>query len=185
MRRRFRDRLPEHHGDAAVLEAVIEIPKGCRNKYEFDPDHGVIRLDRTLFTATQFPADYGFIRHTASEDGDPLDTMVLLQEPTFPGCWILVRAVGVFWMHDEAGTDPKLLCVPARDPWWAHVRDVGDAPPFLLAEIRHFFTVYKQLEPGKSTRCYGWQGVEVADVVVRETQLRARGAAAPGTEPTR
>lgn len=88
-------------------------------------------------------------------------------------------------MHDEAGTDPKLLCVPARDPWWADVRDVDDAPQFLLAEIRHFFTVYKQLEPGKSTRCYGWEGVQVADAVVRAAQRRARRAAAPGTNPSR
>jgi inorganic pyrophosphatase len=166
-------------GDATelVLEVVIEIPKGSRNKYELAVN-GEIYLDRTLFTATQFPADYGFVLETLAEDEDPLDTLVLLEEPTFPGCRVRVRPVGVFWMSDEAGRDPKLLCVPARDPRWKTVRDIGDLDPFLLEEISHFFAVYKQLEPGKTTRCFGWEGLEAAGTLVVRCQRRFQVARA-------
>lgn len=154
------------------LVAVIEAPKGCRNKYEFDDEQQVIWLDRTLFTATQFPADYGFIIDTLGDDDDPVDTLVLLEEATFPGCRIRVRPVGVFSMSDEAGIDPKLVCVPANDPRWAPVTDIADLPPFLLAEIEHFFRVYKQIEPGKGTECHGWEGRAEAEAVVRRARQR-------------
>src|SRR3954452_4057687 len=117
------------------IEIVVEIPKGSRNKYEVDHDSGEIFLDRTLFTATQYPADYGFVPDTLAEDGDPLDVLVLLDEPTFPGCHIHARPVGVFWMSDEAGPDAKVLCVPATDPRHGRIHDLADLPEFLLAEI--------------------------------------------------
>src|SRR5206468_396896 len=114
-------------------------------------------LDRTLFTATAYPADYGYIPQTLAEDGDPLDAMVLLAAPTFPGCQIRVRPIGVFWMHDEHGPDAKLLCVPAGDPRWQTMHTLDDLPPYLPEEIGHFFNVYKDLEPGKHTDVRGWQ----------------------------
>ncbi|HZD65377.1 MAG TPA: inorganic diphosphatase, partial [Acidimicrobiales bacterium] len=121
------------------IDAVIEIPKGSRNKYEEDHETGTIWLDRTLFTATQYPADYGFVPDTLADDGDPLDVLVLLDEPTFPGCHIRARVVGLFRMQDEKGDDTKVLAVPATDPRWEAVTDIGDLPALLLAEIQHFF----------------------------------------------
>ena len=97
-------------------EVIVEIPRGSRNKYEMDHETGAIWLDRTLFTSMQYPADYGFFPYTRAEDGDPLDALVMLAEPTFPGCHVMVRAVAVFWMSDEKGADAKVLCVPAHDP---------------------------------------------------------------------
>jgi len=154
------------------IEAVVEIPKGSRNKYEMDHETGVIHLDRMLFTATQYPTDYGFAPDTLAEDGDPLDILVLLDEPTFPGCHVTVRPVGVFWMSDEAGPDAKILSVPARDPRWKAINDVEDLPPFLLEEIAHFFDVYKQLEPGKGTETRGWFGRDEAERAVDDARRR-------------
>ena len=149
---------------------VVEIPKGSRNKYEADHDTGEIWLDRMLFTATQYPADYGYLPNTLADDGDPLDAMVLLEERTFPGCHILARPVAVFWMRDEKGADAKLLCVPATDPRWASVHDIADLPPHLLDEIGHFFEVYKALEPGKGTETRGWEGREAAEEAVADAR---------------
>ena len=154
------------------VEVIIEIPRGSRNKYEMDHDSGAIWLDRMLFTATQYPADYGFVPHTLAEDGDPLDILVILDEPTFPGCHIRVRPVGVFWMTDEAGPDAKVLCVPARDPRSSGVKDLGDLPQFLLAEIEHFFAVYKDVEPGKSVETAGWEGADAAARAVTDSRER-------------
>jgi inorganic pyrophosphatase len=142
--------------DASVT-VVVEIPKGSRNKYEIDHDSGAIWLDRHLFTATQYPADYGFVPDTLAGDGDPLDALVLLDEPTFPGVHIRARAIGVFWMRDEAGPDAKLLCVPESDPRWSHLVDLDDVPEHLKAEITHFFEIYKALEPSKHTQIDAWQ----------------------------
>ena len=132
-----------------TIDVIIEIPRGSRNKYEVDHRTGHIRLDRRLFSATTYPTEYGFIPDTLSEDGDPLDVLVLTEDPTFPGCWIDVRPVGVMWMTDDAGRDAKILCVHHREPRWADTRDIGDLPPETLAEIKHFFSIYKDLEPGK------------------------------------
>ena len=132
------------------FDVLIEIPRGSRNKYEVDHESGLIRLDRTLFTATQYPADYGFIPETLGEDGDPLDALVLVLEPTFPGCLIRSRPIGMFRMTDEKGGDDKVLCVPAGDPRQENLRDLDDLPTFDRLEIEHFFLIYKQLEPGKS-----------------------------------
>ncbi|HEY8527127.1 MAG TPA: inorganic diphosphatase [Acidimicrobiales bacterium] len=155
------------------IDVVVEIPRGSRNKYEFDHEAGVFRLDRRLFTATTYPADYGYIPGTLSEDGDPLDALVLLEEPTFPGCWITARPVAVFWMTDDKGPDAKILCVPAGDPRWANVADLGDLPEFLAHEIEHFFEVYKVLEPDKSSSVRGWEGVEAARSEIASCRRRA------------
>lgn len=154
------------------FDVTVEIPKGNRNKYEVDHDTHRIRLDRTLFTATQYPADYGFIDHTLGLDGDPLDALVLLLEPTFPGCLIECRAIGMFRMTDEAGGDDKVLCVPAGDPRQSHLRDVGDVSEFDQLEIKHFFEVYKDLEPGKSVEGANWVGREAAETEVQASFQR-------------
>ncbi|MDP4691977.1 MAG: inorganic diphosphatase [Ilumatobacteraceae bacterium] len=145
------------------IEMIVEIAQGSRNKYEMDHETGAIWLDRTLFTATQYPLDYGFFPHTLGEDGDPLDALILLPQPTFPGCHMWARPIGVFWMTDEKGPDAKVLCVPSRDARYAHYRDLSDAPDFLLAEIANFFEVYKLIEPDKSTEVGGWNGVAEAE----------------------
>jgi inorganic pyrophosphatase len=158
------------------IEVVVEIPKGSRNKYEADHDTGAIWLDRMLFTATQYPTDYGFVPDTLAEDGDPLDVLVLLDEPTFPGCHIHARPVAVFWMQDEAGPDAKVLCVPSTDPRQAAITDIESLPAHLLDEIGHFFDVYKALEPGKGTETRGWQGREAAEAAVEDARRRYKGA---------
>ncbi len=138
------------------FDVTIEIPKGQRNKYEVDHVTGRIRLDRMLFTSTRYPHDYGFIENTLGEDGDPLDALVLLEEPTFPGCLILCRAIGMFHMRDEKGGDDKVLCIPAGDVRKEHIQDLSDISEFDLLEIQHFFETYKDLEPGKSVEGAHW-----------------------------
>lgn len=159
------------------IEITVEIPMGSRNKYELDHETGRIRLDRTLFTATRYPADYGFIEATLSEDGDPLDCLVLVQEPTFPGCLVTGRPIGVFWMRDEKGPDAKILAVPAGDSRW-QLSDIGELPEHMLLEIGHFFETYKDLEPGKSSDVHGWQGRVEAEREVERSRLRFQEAAA-------
>ena len=154
------------------FDVCIEIPKGHRNKYEVDHESGRIRLDRTLFTATRYPADYGFVEDTLGEDGDPLDALVLLDEPTFPGCLIRARTVGMFRMRDEAGGDDKLICVVAGDPRMDHIKDLGDVSEFYRLEIQHFFETYKDLEPGKSVEGAHWAGREDAEKEVERSRQR-------------
>ncbi|MFN2504567.1 MAG: inorganic diphosphatase [Acidimicrobiales bacterium] len=156
------------------IEVVVEIPKGSRNKYEVDHESGAIWLDRMLFTATMYPTDYGFFPNTLAEDSDPLDAMVLLDEPTFPGCHINARPIGVFWMSDEKGPDAKVLTVPATDPRWAEIADIDDLPAHVLDEIAHFFEVYKALEPDKGTDISEWQGRAEAEKAVTDAKERYR-----------
>ncbi|MBA2417750.1 MAG: inorganic diphosphatase [Nocardioidaceae bacterium] len=156
------------------FDVTVEIPKGNRNKYEVDHASHRIRLDRTLFTATQYPADYGFIEDTLGQDTDPLDALVLLPEPTFPGCLIRCRAIGMFRMTDEAGGDDKVLCVPAADPRQEHLQDIRHVPEFDRLEIQHFFEVYKDLEPGKSVEGALWVGRREAEVEVEASFQRFR-----------
>ncbi len=155
------------------IEVVIEIPKGSRNKYEADDD-GVIWLDRLLFTATRYPADYGFVTETLGDDGDPLDALVLLDEPTFPGCHIHARPIGVFVMRDEMGADAKVLCVPASDPRHAGRVELEDVSAFELDEIAHFFAIYKALEPGKHTEPGGWSTRTDAELAVEQARTAFR-----------
>jgi inorganic pyrophosphatase len=166
------------------FDATIEIPKGERNKYEVDHETGRIKLDRTLFTATQYPADYGFIDDTLGQDGDPLDVLVLVQEPTFPGCLIRCRAIGMFRMTDEKGPDDKVLAVPAADPRQEHLRDIHHLNEFHKLEIQHFFEVYKDLEPGKSVEGSIWVGrIEAEAEITRSYQREAERLAATTSTP--
>ena len=155
-----------------VLTIVVEIPKGSRNKYEFDHETGTIFLDRMLFTSMQYPADYGFIDGTLGQDGDPLDALVFVGEPTFPGCHIRARPVGLFRMTDEKGPDEKVLCVPLKDPMWSTVQDLTDLPPSLLNEIEHFFQVYKDLE-GHAVETEGYEHRSAAWSVIERGRERA------------
>jgi inorganic pyrophosphatase len=154
------------------VDVMVEIPKGSRNKYEYDVGRDRIRLDRMLFTATGYPSDYGFVPDTLAEDGDPIDALVLLDEPTFPGCMVRVRVIAVFWMRDEQGPDAKLLCVPADDPRHAHLRELEDVPMHQISEIWHFFNIYKALEPGKSSETRGWERRNEALRALEEARRR-------------
>jgi inorganic pyrophosphatase len=154
-----------------ALTVVVEIPKGSRNKYEMDHDTGAIHLDRMLFTSMMYPADYGFIEGTLGGDGDPLDALVFVGEPTFPGCRIRVRPVGMFRMTDEKGEDEKILCVPLRDPMWSHVNDLEGLPQALLDEIEHFFQVYKTLE-GHEVATDGFEDRDAAEGVIERSRAR-------------
>ena len=160
--------------DAATTTVVIEIPGGSRNKYELDHETGEIYLDRMLFTATRYPADYGFIEGTLGGDGDPLDALVFVGEPTFPGCRIQVRPVGVFVMRDAKGMDEKVLCVPLRDPMWSHVEGLDGIPQPLLDEIEHFFQVYKDLE-GHEVQTDGFEERAAAEEVIAAARARHDG----------
>jgi inorganic pyrophosphatase len=159
------------------VEVVIEIPKGQRNKYEMDHATGRIRLDRMLFTSTRYPSDYGFIEDTLADDGDPLDALVLLDEPTFPGCLITCRVIGMFRMRDENGADDKVLCVPANDPRMEHLRDIHHVPEFDRLEIQHFFEVYKEIEPGKSVQGAAWADRTAAESEIESCRKRAAESA--------
>jgi len=149
-----------------TVEAVIEIPRGSRNKYEFDPATGAIRLDRVLFSSVHYPGDYGFIPGTRGADGDPLGILILVEEPTYPGCRGRVRPIGVLLMHDEKGADEKILGVPIADPRFEEVTDLADLPKHWLAEIENFFEIYKALE-GKIASTDGWKGASVAQQVLK------------------
>jgi inorganic pyrophosphatase len=154
------------------VHVVIEIPRGSRNKYEIDHDTGRVFLDRRLFTATTYPADYGFIPDTLGGDGDPLDALVLLEDPVYPGVWVQARPVGVLYMVDEAGDDAKLICVPPTEPRWQDVHDIADLTPQLVSEIQHFFEVYKALEPGKESSTGGLAGRSAAWAEIEESRTR-------------
>ncbi|CAB4547998.1 unannotated protein [freshwater metagenome] len=153
-------------------EVVVEIPKGSRNKYEIDHEHGAAWLDRHLFSTTVYPTEYGFFPDTLAEDGDPLDALVLLEEATFPGCHIRARPIAVLEMTDEAGRDLKVLCVPSGDPRWDFLQDVGDVPKHQLAEIQQFFKVYKDLEPGKASAVGEWSNRESAIAAIAADRAR-------------
>jgi inorganic pyrophosphatase len=161
------------NGDVIVF---VEIPAGSRNKYEVDKATGAIFLDRRLFTSTSYPADYGFIEGTLGGDSDPLDALVLAGDPTFPGCRIRARAIGLFRMTDEKGPDEKIICVSSRDPFWSKYRELAELDQNLLDEIDHFFRVYKELETNKvDTR--GFADRAEAERVIDEARARLAGAA--------
>jgi inorganic pyrophosphatase len=161
-------------GATVEFDVTIEIPAGSRNKYEMDHETGRIRLDRRLFTSTRYPHDYGFIDNTLGLDGDPLDALVFIEEPTFPGCLIRCRAIAMFRMTDEAGGDDKVLCVPSDDPRKDQFTDIGDLPEFDRLEIQHFFEVYKDLEPGKSVEGASWVNRAAAEEEILASYERAK-----------
>ena len=156
----------------AAYDAIIEIPRGSRNKYEVDHITGRVYLDRVLFTGFGYPADYGFFENTLGEDGDPLDVLVLLEYPLFPGIGVKVRPVGVLKMSDEAGGDDKVIAVQAKDPRWAHIQDVDDIPAATRAEIGHFFEHYKDLEPNKWVKVDEWANAAEAERLIVEAIAR-------------
>ena len=161
------------------FDVTIEIPRGSRNKYEVDHATGRLKLDRMLFTATRYPADYGFVDETLGEDGDPLDALVLLDEPTFPGCFITCRVIGMFQMRDEAGLDHKLICLPVNDPRNNYLQDLNDMDEFYRLEIQHFFETYKDLEPGKSVEGANWVNREAAEKEIHASYQRLKDSFGP------
>jgi len=150
-----------------TFDVLIEIPRGSRNKYEYDFKLKRIRFDRMLFSSMMYPADYGFIPQTLALDGDPLDVLVLINEPSFPGCVMEVKPIGVFHMADDKGPDEKIICVPVSDPIWNSLTDLKDINPHLLKEIEHFFQVYKDLEH-KIVDVEGWGDLDQALSIIDE-----------------
>jgi inorganic pyrophosphatase len=161
----------------AAFDCIVEIPKGSRNKYEYDHEKDVIKLDRFLFSSVVYPTDYGFIPDTLSLDGDPLDVMVCVSEPTFPGCMIVVNPIALLRMEDDAGLDDKVLAVPLTDPGWNSLSSLDEVPAQLQAEIQHFFLVYKQLE-NKKVEVEGWFSREEAIKEIEASRARFREAGA-------
>lgn len=153
-------------------EAVIEIPRGSRNKYEIDHETGRVHLDRVLFTPFVYPIDYGYFDNTLGGDGDPLDAMVILEYPVYPGVVINVRPVGVLPMEDDGGIDEKVICVQTKDPRYAHIKDITDLSDQIKAEIKHFFEHYKDLEPGKWVQVGDWKNAAEAERLIKEAQER-------------
>lgn len=153
------------------FDVLIEIPRGSRNKYEYDFKLKRIRFDRMLFSSMMYPADYGFMPETLALDGDPLDVLVLINEPTFPGCVMEVKPIGVFHMADDKGPDEKIICVPVSDPIWNSLNDLSDINPHLLKEIEHFFQVYKDLEH-KVVDVEGWGDLREALAIIEECTER-------------
>ncbi|MGF1580309.1 MAG: inorganic diphosphatase [Gemmataceae bacterium] len=155
----------------SVVHAIIEIPKGKRNKYEIDKKTGLIRLDRHLYSASHYPGDYGIIPQTLAEDGDPLDILVMVNEPTFSGCLIETRVIGMFKMRDRGDNDFKIFGVPNSDPLFAEFKSLEDVPQHFLREVEHFFSTYKQLE-GVSVEPLGWTGIPEAKETVEDAVNR-------------
>src|ERR1700733_567709 len=159
---------PPRERDTPLI-CVVEIPKGGRNKYEYDEVLGGIKFDRLLMSAATYPADYGFLRDTLGQDGDPLDALVCLYEPTFPGCLIPVKPVGMFMMRDEKGIDDKIICVPLEDPYWNAYQELEDLPALLRQEIEQFFSIYKDLE-GKAVTIDGWHSRAEAEQEIADAR---------------
>ena len=154
-----------------TFDVLIEIPKGSRNKYEYDKVKKVVRYDRMIFSSMHYPSDYGFVPETLALDGDPLDALVLVSDPTFPGCLIEVKPLGLFRMYDEKGPDDKLLCVPVSDPIWNKLNTLEEVNPHIINEIEHFFRVYKDLEE-KKVGIEGWEDKDSAITSLLESRRR-------------
>ncbi|NAS13940.1 inorganic diphosphatase [Poritiphilus flavus] len=167
--------------EVSSFDVLIEIPKGSRNKYEYDFALKKIRYDRMIFSSMMYPADYGFVPETLALDGDPLDVLVLVTEPTFPGCVMEVKPIGVFHMTDEKGPDEKVICVPVSDPIGSRVADLSELNPHLIKEIEHFFKVYKDLEK-KKVDVGGWGNVEEAKEIVAKCVNRFAESDVPDKE---
>jgi inorganic pyrophosphatase len=169
---------------AENFHCLVEIPKGSRNKYEWDEELQAIKLDRFLFASVVYPTDYGFIPQTLGEDGDPLDAMVVVTEPTFPGCMIPVKVIALFRMRDDKGVDDKVVCVPQHDPNWRHVERLEDLSETLRDEISHFFSIYKQPE-GIAVKVDGWfprdQAIEIIEAA--KERYRDEGGGQPEAGP--
>jgi inorganic pyrophosphatase len=156
-----------------IINVLIEIPAGSKNKYEFDKDMNAMALDRVLSSSVQYPYDYGFIPNTLGNDGDPLDGMVMMDQPTFPGCVIAARPIGMLEMIDGGDRDEKILCVPDKDPRYANFKSLKDVPQHRLDEISEFFKTYKNLEK-KVTEILGWKDVDAVMPLVQECVAAAK-----------
>ena len=165
---------------AGWVEAIIEIPRGSRNKYEYDHERGIFRLDRVLYSSVHYPTDYGFIDGTLSGDGDPLDVLVVVEEPTFPGCHVRVRPIGTLAMRDEKGLDEKILAVPIDDPRFRTILDLPDLQEHWPREIAAFFRSYKELQ-GVQTEVREWFPAEDAWRIIEECQQRFQGQTLPAS----
>jgi inorganic pyrophosphatase len=163
--------LPSGPRPPDEVNAIVEIPRGDRNKYELDKETGLFRLDRLLYSSVHYPGDYGFIPRTLADDDDPLDVLVMVTVPTFPGCLIVVRPLGVFEMRDEKGLDEKVLAVPVKDPLYDGYHELDDVAPHYLREVEHFFAIYKELE-GIRTTALGWHGREAARRTIEHARER-------------
>lgn len=152
-----------------IINVLIEIPKGSRNKYELDKELNVYKLDRVLYSSVQYPGDYGHIPNTLWHDGDSLDVLIKVREPSFPGCLIEARIIGVLNMQDNGDNDAKILAVPENDPYYERIQNINDISPAFLKEVEHFFQVYKQLEPKKEVKVNGWENKEEAIKAVQKS----------------
>src|SRR5215467_11445198 len=160
------------------VNAVIEIPQGSIHKYEYDKQLHVFRLDRTLYSPVHYPGDYGFVPSTLGLDGDPVDVLVLVDVPSFPGCLMEVRPIGLLRMIDQGKHDEKILAVVENDPVYRQIKECGQVFPHLLRQIEHFFSIYKSLE-GKKTEITGWSGADAAKKIIVEGQKRLTGKRKP------
>lgn len=165
--------IPPGTGEPSVANMIVEIPKGRRTKFEVDKATGLIKMDRYLYSSTMYPGDYGFIPQTLAEDGDPSDILVMVNEPTFSGCLIEARVVGIFKMRDKGSNDFKLLAVPNKDPLFGAIKKLEDVPAHFLREVEHFFSTYKQLE-GVTIEPLGWDNHEAGATEVRASIERFR-----------
>ncbi len=154
-----------------LMTVVVEIPRGSRNKYELNKETGLFKLDRVLYSAVHYPGDYGLFPRTYAQDDDPLDALVMVTVPTFPGCAIDVRPVGLFRMKDKGEMDEKILCVPANDPLYDDYEDLSDVPGHFLREVEHFFTIYKDLEGGR-VEVQGWEDATAARAAITDAVAR-------------
>ncbi|MEB3291686.1 MAG: inorganic diphosphatase [Synechococcales bacterium] len=152
---------------AGLINVLIEIPAGSKNKYEFDKDLNAFALDRVLYASVMYPFDYGFVPNTLADDGDPLDGMVIMDQPTFPGCVIAARPIGMLEMIDGGDRDEKILCVPDKDPRYAQIKSIKDIPQHRLDEVAEFFATYKNLEK-KSVEILGWKDVDAVMPLVEQ-----------------
>lgn len=176
----FKD-IPAGDNPPEEINVVVEIPKGCSNKYEYNEEKEYFELDRVLYSPLFYPLDYGLMPQTSSEDGDSLDVLVLTTFPTFPGCKIKARPVALFSMEDEAGIDPKIIAVPLEklDPRFKEIQDLQDIPEHLKKEIQEFFEVMKRLEPGKFVKVKGWDNKAKAQEIIQKAVERYKSEAAP------
>ncbi len=162
------DKLPPGRIPPSEIAVIVEVPKGSSNKYEYDKDLGVFFLDRRLYSPVYYPGDYGFIPSTLAGDNDPLDVVLLTQDPSFSGCMIYARPLGVLLMTDDKGEDAKILAVPVSDPYFETYKELEDVPPHFLREMDHFFRVYKELE-GKQSEVVGWKDRSEAEQVIQQS----------------
>jgi inorganic pyrophosphatase len=156
------------------LLCVVEIPQGGRNKYEYDPELGAIKLDRFISASVVYPTEYGYVPETLAPDGDPLDVLVCVSAPTFPGCVILSKVIGLFKMSDEKGPDDHAVCVPFNDPNWNQLEDIDDLPEQLRNEIGHFFDIYKDLDPDRHSQVNGWDDRAAALAAIEDARRAFR-----------